>query len=123
LKVLKKDGFADNLKANFRLKSGTIIRGLLSARVIDLGGVPHLLSTTRDITEQEESKEIIEAQNKFLSSVINSLSNPFLVIDPENYTILLANPAASHGHDVIGEKCYNTYYNHHYNCRGMNSVR
>ncbi len=113
---LKRDGYVNNLKANFKLKDGGIIKGSMSARIIELNGISHLLSTTRDITEQEESKEIIETQNKFLSTVINSLSNPFVVIDTEDYTVILANPAASEGRNVIGEKCFNTYHKHNDDC-------
>ena len=115
-KALKTNGFVNNLKADFKLKDGSIIKGLMSARVIDINGIPHILSTTRDITEQEEAKEIIETQNRFLQSIINSISNPFVVVDPEDYTVILANPAASEGRDVIGKKCYNTYHKHTDDC-------
>ena len=41
----------ENFIAKFRPKSGEIKYGMMSARVIDFEGIPHLLSITRDITE------------------------------------------------------------------------
>ena len=48
---LREKGFYQNLETQFRLKNGSIITALISARIISLKGVPHLLSVTRDITE------------------------------------------------------------------------
>ncbi|OGP89908.1 MAG: hypothetical protein A2031_06735 [Deltaproteobacteria bacterium RBG_19FT_COMBO_43_11] len=54
---LKRDGEVINLEATFRRKGGEIRYGLVSASVIDLNGVPHLLSITRDITERKRAEE------------------------------------------------------------------
>ena len=48
---LQKNGFYENLEAQFRRKDGTLLTGLMSARIISLKGVPHIISITRDITE------------------------------------------------------------------------
>ncbi|MBE0585382.1 MAG: PAS domain S-box protein [Desulfofustis sp.] len=48
---LREKGFYQNLETQFRLKDGSIITALISARLISLKGVPHFLSVTRDITE------------------------------------------------------------------------
>jgi PAS domain S-box-containing protein len=47
---LKKYGKYSNLETRFRMKDGTIRNGLMSASVIDLEGVSHILSLTRDVT-------------------------------------------------------------------------
>jgi len=36
-----------------------IIHGLMSASLIDLDGVPHILSVTRDITERKRMEEAL----------------------------------------------------------------
>jgi PAS domain S-box-containing protein len=54
---LKKDGEIINLEAAFRRKGGEIRYGLVSASVIDLNGVPHLLSITRDITDRKQAEQ------------------------------------------------------------------
>jgi len=45
-----KEGKTDGFEASFRLKDGSIRKGLLSARTLNLAGKPHLLVTVRDIT-------------------------------------------------------------------------
>ena len=50
---LQEKGFIENLEAEFRGKEGKRINGLMSARVINLKDVPHLISITRDITERK----------------------------------------------------------------------
>ena len=80
---LKKDWEVINLEAAFRTKGGGIRYGLMSASIIDLNGVPHILSITRDITDRKqaenalrESKEEWERQDLFggiASSVVQSI--------------------------------------------------
>lgn len=64
-RLLVEKGEAWNLEARFRTKSGDLIDGLISARVLTLGDTPHFIAITRDIgalkTAQEE-KHQLEAQ-------------------------------------------------------------
>jgi PAS domain S-box-containing protein len=55
---LLEHGIYENLEAQFRSKDGRLISALMSARVISLRGVRHIISITRDITE----RKLIEAQ-------------------------------------------------------------
>lgn len=50
-------GIFENLEAQFRKKDGSLITGLMSARVISLKGEPHIISITRDITERKKHEE------------------------------------------------------------------
>jgi len=54
---LRKDGEVIDFEATFRTKNNDLRYGLLSASVVDLDGVPHILSVTRDITELKETFE------------------------------------------------------------------
>lgn len=54
-------GYVDNLEALFRMKNGEIRTGLMSARVIDIGGELCILSITRDITERKQYERELEA--------------------------------------------------------------
>ena len=54
---LREKGKVENLEAQFRLKNGEIKYGMMSATLIDLDGVPHILSITRDITQRKRSEE------------------------------------------------------------------
>lgn len=65
VKELQEKGYCENLEANFRCKDGKILTGLMSARVIMLKGVPHILNITRDISARKEMEsQLIEAKNK-----------------------------------------------------------
>ena len=52
-KVFRKNGYYENLEAQFRRKDGSVLTGLMSARVISLKGIPHIISITRDISENK----------------------------------------------------------------------
>ncbi|MCX6164419.1 MAG: PAS domain S-box protein, partial [Ignavibacteriae bacterium] len=69
---LKTDGIVKNLEARFRKKNGDVNFGLMSASVIDLNGIPHIISITRDISERKKAEEIIrESERKFRETVEN----------------------------------------------------
>lgn len=51
---IREFGYCDNFEAQFVLKNGQEITGLMSAKEIDLNGVPHIISVTRDITERKK---------------------------------------------------------------------
>ncbi|MCG2730995.1 MAG: diguanylate cyclase [Acetobacterium sp.] len=51
LEKLKKDGYIENAEISFRGRSGEILTGLISSRLIFIKGVPHILSVIRDITQ------------------------------------------------------------------------
>jgi len=61
---LIKEGVVENLEARFRSKNGEIKDGLMSASIIELNGVPHIISITRDITERRRLEKILEESEK-----------------------------------------------------------
>ena len=66
---LRKAGQVRNLEASFRLKDGSEKPGLLSANIIELGGEPHILSITRDISLLKKTeKEKHELEVKYMQS-------------------------------------------------------
>jgi len=64
---LKKDGFVNNLEAKFRMKDGRIVTGLISAKIIILDDVPHLISVTREIETLKQTEETLQRQLKELT--------------------------------------------------------
>ncbi len=54
---LQQKGYYENLEAEFRRKDGSSGPALMSARVLDLQGVPHILSITRDISDIKRAEE------------------------------------------------------------------
>ena len=59
-----------------------------------------------DITERKEAEERIQAQNEFLTSVLESLTHPFYVVDAQDYTIVMANSAARFNDAAGSTTCY-----------------
>ena len=53
IKALTENGFVQNIEAKFEMKNGTITNGLMSASLINIDNVPHIISITRDITERK----------------------------------------------------------------------
>jgi len=54
------------LEANFRMKDGRQIIGLMSARILEISGIPHILSITRDITERKRAEEALQEREELL---------------------------------------------------------
>jgi len=66
---LRGKGYYENLEANFRRKDGSITTALMSARVIPLNGIPHIISITRDISEYRKiEKEKQDLQERLQRS-------------------------------------------------------
>lgn len=53
VKNLSEQGYSENIETQFRRKDGTLITGLMSARIITLNGVPHNIAVSRDITQHK----------------------------------------------------------------------
>jgi PAS domain S-box-containing protein len=62
---LQEKGYYENLEAQFRRKDGSLITALMSARVISLKGVSHIISITRDITESKLIATKLQQVQKF----------------------------------------------------------
>ena len=65
VRALKEKGYYENLEAQFRRKDGSLITGLMSARVISLKGIPHIISITRDVTESKLMATKLQQIQKF----------------------------------------------------------
>lgn len=56
---LQTKGFCENFEAQFRKKDGSQHTGILSAGIIKIQGISHIVSTTRDITEYKRAEEVL----------------------------------------------------------------
>jgi PAS domain S-box-containing protein len=87
---LKTKGYCENLEAKFRRKDGSISTGLMSARIIALHNVPHIISITRDIGELKRVEQEVLAQKKLFETMFNALTDGIVITDTHR-RILLAN--------------------------------
>ncbi len=62
IKGLQETGYVENLETMFRLKSGETRKGLMSARVLQMDGQPHILSITRDISRRHEAGQAVDTE-------------------------------------------------------------
>jgi PAS domain S-box-containing protein len=66
VKEILKKGYLENRELFFRRKSGDLFTGLISGKIIQLKGVPHIISVTRDISERKRTEEALrESKEKF----------------------------------------------------------
>ena len=62
---LREKGYYENLEAQFRRKDGNLTNALMSAKIISLNGIPHIISITRDISDlkiAEAAKQKLQEQ-------------------------------------------------------------
>jgi two-component system, cell cycle sensor histidine kinase and response regulator CckA len=63
---LNEKGYVTNLETQIRQKDGQVRTGLMSTRIIVLGGEPHILSVTRDLENWKKAKqELRESEEKY----------------------------------------------------------
>jgi PAS domain S-box-containing protein len=84
---LQAKGYYENLEAQFRRKDGSITTALMSARVIMLKGVPHIISITRDIAERKRMEEQAARQHRELQQVLDSAVAQIWYLDTEGRVV------------------------------------
>jgi PAS domain S-box-containing protein len=91
---LQKDGVCDSVEIKLRRKDGKIRNTLYSAVIMDIEGILHILSITKDITEIKEIQEELLHANERYEDLIRTAPDGITVINSEG-TIIIANDAFS----------------------------
>ncbi|MGM0680637.1 MAG: PAS domain S-box protein, partial [Thermodesulfobacteriota bacterium] len=81
-------------------------------------GNGEVVAMYEDVSERKALEEELRESKDFLEKVLESLSHPFYVVDPLDYTIKLANRAARFGDYQEGATCYQVCYNRSEPCTG-----
>ncbi len=58
------------------------------------GEITHFIAIKKDITRRKQFEKKIKNQNTFLNNIIESIANPFYVINVKDYSIEISNAAA-----------------------------
>ena len=75
VKELSTNGSLKNFEARFLTKAGLIVNGLLSASIIDLDGVPHILTVVRNITSRKKAEEALAKEQFLINALMNNLTD------------------------------------------------
>jgi len=70
--TLEKHGEFSNKEMRFRLKDGRVVHALLSAKIFQLNGVPHVLSISKNIEPLKQAQKALEESEERLRVLINS---------------------------------------------------
>jgi two-component sensor histidine kinase len=73
-------------------------------RTVELEEINEMLQ--REIAEKEKTSKELRVKSDLIKSTLESLTHPFYVIDANDYTVKLANPASHFGDFNEGHKCY-----------------
>jgi len=92
--LLRKNGFCDSLEIKLRRKDGKIRNTLYSAVIIDIDGILHILSNTKDITDIKEIQEELLNTKERYEDLVRNAPDGIVVFDREG-TIIIANDAFS----------------------------
>jgi PAS domain S-box-containing protein len=72
-KELQEKGRVENFEAIFRKKDGNFVNGSMSASLIDLEGVPHILNITRDITARKKIEKSLLLEQFLVNALLDNL--------------------------------------------------
>jgi PAS domain S-box-containing protein len=84
VKELKEKGKVENFETNFFKKDKSIVIGQMSASLIDLDGVPHILNVTRDITCRKKAEEALAQEQYLMHTLMDNLPDHIYFKDREN---------------------------------------
>jgi PAS domain S-box-containing protein len=93
-RLLEKHGRVRHFEFIFRRKNGELGTGLNFAEIIELGGRPHVLSMSIDITDRKQAEDELRKSEERYRAVLDASSDPIVVYDMKGIC-LYANAAFS----------------------------
>jgi PAS domain S-box-containing protein len=100
-------------------KSGQVKPVSITASVTSARGRKIIQGIFRDVTERKQAEQDITHQKELLENTLESLPHPFYVIDPNDYTIKMANSATrAYGSLSETSTCYGLTHKAGTPCRG-----
>jgi len=68
-------GYIKDFETRFQSKNGDIVYGLMSASLLVLEGVPHILTVVRDITVRKKAEESLAKEQFLINALMDSLTD------------------------------------------------
>jgi PAS domain S-box-containing protein len=84
VKELEEKHRIEDFEAIFRSKDGSVLYGLMSATLIELDGVPHIINVTRDITRRRKIDETLAREQFLVNALMNNLTSHVYFKDLES---------------------------------------
>ena len=91
--LIKEQGQCENLEVSFINKFGKHITGLLSGKIINYQGSPHILSVSRDITQRKEKEEIIRESEEKYRLLTENMKDVIWILDAETLMFKYISPS------------------------------
>ena len=92
---LKEKGRIENFEATFRHKNGSVVYGLMSASLMEIEGVPHILNVTKDISERKKIEESLAHEQFLVNAIMDNVTDHIYFKDMESRFIRV-NKAHAH---------------------------
>jgi PAS domain S-box-containing protein len=114
VREVEANGYIRDMEARFQSKNGKIVFGLISASLIDLEGVPHILTVVRDITVRKKAEESLAKEQFLINALMNNLTDHVYFKDLES-KFIRTNMAHAHSfglekpEDVIGKSDFDFF--------------
>ena len=93
LAEIDQERHCENREYRFQRKDGRRLVGLVSARIIAINDQPHLVSVTRDITEQKHAEDVLRESEETYRSILKASPDGITITDLDG-RILLSSPEA-----------------------------
>ncbi|OGB33934.1 MAG: hypothetical protein A3F78_14010 [Burkholderiales bacterium RIFCSPLOWO2_12_FULL_61_40] len=77
---LRTQGYCENVESEFRLKDGSTCVASLTAVLVPLQGVPHIINTLRDITARKWAEDQLQASEALLRTTMESIDEGVLLV-------------------------------------------
>ncbi len=108
----RRQGFTDVYEVNLRKKDGSMLPGLISAApLVTNGTYLGSLAIVTDVSPLKEVEGKLRSAIAFRETIINSITDNLIVIDPQNCRVVLANDSFLSGvgwdpQEVMGKPCF-----------------
>lgn len=93
LRILSDKGEVQNMETLFRMKDGSLVYGIMSAAIIDLDGIPHILSITRDITDRKNAEEKLRKSEEKYRLLAENITDVIWVMDVTTMRFTYVSPS------------------------------